>query len=282
MDRTQVVDDDVTADDILAAAASAGDSGERVTFVMQSPTPLVVRAARNRIIDLVAKDPETIIVDGVTRAGIAPLAVAGRRYAWGRLAVERVLILSRGDATQSELAAAAGISQQAVSKILRGSPRPRSHKMLLESWVREYPAAAGASSMWLSVAEPWDQAGAVARYLAAAGVPHLVSGDPAQAVLAPWRLPQDIAVYVDHLVPLSISGFVPANESPTVTLKVPADPTIWTTSQWYSSHRATAAPWPIPDPLIVLADMYRARGVGAFEAADVLRQAIADGRLCQS
>ena len=71
--------------------------------------------------------------------------------------------------------------------------------------------------------------------------------------------------YVDHLVPLTISGFVTANESPTVTLKVPADPTIWATSQWYSSHQATAAPWPIPDPLIVLADMYRARGVGAFE-----------------
>jgi hypothetical protein len=280
MRRSHTLGQDATGQDILQAAADAGDS-ERVTLLMEAPTPIAVRAARSRLVDLVARDPETVIVDGVTRVGTAPQAVAGRRYAWGRLAVERVLILSGADSTQVELAAAAGISQQAVSKIMRDMSPHRSREVMLDAWLRTYPALTQWTSTWSSVADPWDQAGAVTRHLDSMQVEYLVSGDPAQGALAPYRLPCDVTVYVDHPVSLEVSGFVAVTAEPTLTVKVPADPTVWATARWFAHQHILAPPWPIADPLVVLADMYRARGPGAFDAAESLRQAIVDGRLCR-
>lgn len=62
----------------------------------------------------------------------------------------------------------------------------------------------------------------------------LAGGEVAADVMQTWRVPTRSLVYAKELVDLSEFGLVEATaEEATLTVRVPADPTIWTTASWW-------------------------------------------------
>ncbi len=272
------------------ALAVAGARDVRVLYVASRPGSALREAAETGQVDLVATEPELVIIQGRNRLpGRAPGSAQGqnRRARWGHWAVDRVLLLAEMPMTQRALADAAGISQQAVSKILRVHPDAiaaadgwavESAADLLDRWAQEYPGAGGIESDWYHLDPVTAQARLVVAVADSLSVDVLATGDIAADTYAPWRLPATATLYTAEWIDLSVADFVPAEPGEsTLTVRIPRDPTIWPVARWYSSQ-SEGDGGSLADPVLAYWDLLRAPGADAAEAASMLRQKIVEGR----
>lgn len=149
-----------------------------------------------------------------------------RRWGVGTAAVARHLYAATRPITQVELAALAGVSQPAVSKVLSRLADESAAIDAAPGWlpVRAQLAVQYAThctarvhieSVWYRIDAPGQQADDVLLRRPAA----LLSGDIAAERVAPWNLPTSSIVY-DEISPSEMDsmGFVPADSRPQATL----------------------------------------------------------------
>ena len=187
------------------------------------------------------------------------------RPRWGTWSVIRSILLL-GEATQSEIAARAGVSQPRVSQVLKslsgahivrlatdrkqGEPSAAdksAHRTswevaswteLLRKWEREYPGPGGVATHWYGLDSPLQQAERVAKALLNEGKPKpseamdtcslLVSGDVAADLAAPWAKPVRATLYARSGVDLTSMDLSPCPaEDATLSLVTPQDTGIW-------------------------------------------------------
>lgn len=270
------------------AAGLVQAAGRRTLFVASSASSEVVEAAQADEFDLVTAEPERVVVGGQvllqperpTRAG------DNGRPAWGRRAVQRVLALAPRPMQQAELAAAVGISQQAVSQALQWLSKSVEHAEggwvardgALGSWVRDYPGPGGAVGHWYGLDDPAAQASTALGLLDELELCAVVSGDLAADRYAPWQLPSTVHLYLPEIVDFTVVGFSPAEPADaTMTTVIPEDPTVIHVAAafevGYDNHL-------LADAAITLWDLLNTSTVlTAGEAADRLRTAIEMGEL---
>jgi hypothetical protein len=182
---------------------------------------------------------------------------------WRRRAVERVCVLTREQLRQGDIAAAVGISQQAVSKMAEREPLPDTP--MTESARRELLTNLSSVSADDGLIETyWYGMDTVAEQVRSAiglgdelTVRVLAGGEVAADALQPWRVPTRGLVYTEELVDLTDLGLVLAtDDEATLTVRVPTDPTVWTTASWWQRVGATErSPTPTVDPVVVLEDL---------------------------
>ncbi len=259
----------------------------RLLVVTSRTTPYLCTLADEGSVDVIAVDEDLLVFSG-TRYDVpatapepaGPRRVRGR-LPWVRWAVERLLVLSDRPRTQDELAAELGVTQQAVSHALRQHPLVRRtgggwtadpRTRLLEGFLAEYPGPGGASTHWYGLDAPVRQAADAAAFCTERGIDVVAGGDVAADVYAPWRLPVRAVLYVPGFVDLTAAGFSPATEDTgTLTVTVPADPTLWRTA---AALAAECGPAGVVDPLVALHELTHSPGPDAGEAAAHLRTAI--------
>lgn len=201
---------------------------------------------------------------------------------WSTFTVSRRL-LAIGPSRQLELAAASGVSQSKVSRVLTrlvdlglavrtaDGWRPAEWGDLFDWWLANYPGPAGVTTYWYSLDDPTTQTAKALKVLA--GVPHadaVVSGDTAADCLAPWRRPEKTTIYARAGVSLVSAGCIPVGSAveATLSLVAPRDPGVWLPSEWVLGGL------PMADPLQVAHDVSISGGVDSSEAVDHLREAL--------
>ncbi|AKN18642.1 hypothetical protein B586_10450 [Mycobacterium haemophilum DSM 44634] len=172
-------------------------------------------------------------------------------------------MLTRDHLRQRDIAAAIAVSQQAVSKMAEKDPLPDTP--MAEAARREFmmklasvPADSGlVETYWYGMDPVVEQVRSATRLGAELTVPILAGGEVAADVLQPWRIPTRGLVYAKELVDLSEFGLVEATaEEATLTVRVPADPTVWTTASWWLRVSDTQRSDIITvDPVIALQDL---------------------------
>ncbi len=255
----------------------------KLAYIVPRATPSLVSVATEEpTVILIGVDDATLVNDGtVVRLGnslVTQRGAAPARVAWGRFALIRSLLRTPEPRTQRQLASEAGITQAAVSKGLHEigevalAARRGSLPAAEQLWAKfldEYPGARGIRSYWYSLDPPVRQVGAVQRAYPAV----LVSGDTGADRIAPWRVVTDARVYSRAGLDLAPLGFAEANPAEaTLTLVVPADPTIWATSAAWAEHRG--APAGTADPLIIAHDVMNAGGSDVADAVERLHDQV--------
>ncbi|WP_337958237.1 hypothetical protein [Mycolicibacterium septicum] len=195
---------------------------------------------------------------------------AASERSWRRRAAERVCVLTRDHLRQRDIAAAIAVSQQAVSKMTEKNPLPDTP--MTEAARREFlmrlasfPADGGlVETYWYGMDPVVEQVRSATRLGAELTVPILAGGEVAADVLQPWRVPTSGLVYAKELIDLSEFGLVEATaQEATLTLRVPADPTIWTTASWWLKLGDTPRSDIITvDPVIALQDLSDSADLG--------------------
>ncbi|MFC9560376.1 hypothetical protein [Agromyces sp. NPDC056965] len=254
-------------------------AGKLAYVVPRATASLVSVAMEEPTVILIGVDDATLVNDGTVfrfqGSLVAQPGAAPARVAWGRFALIRSLLRTPEPRTQRQLAGESGITQAAVSKGLREigdvadaarqGVRPAAEQ-LWSRFLDEYPGARGIRSHWYSLDPPVRQAEAVQR--AFPGV--LVSGDTGADRIAPWRVVTGARVYSRIGLDLASLGFAEAaSDDATLTLVVPADPTIWSTAAAWAEHRRV--PDGTADPLIVAHDVMNSGGSDVADAVDRIR-----------
>lgn len=259
---------------------------QRTLLITSRPGKAAVVAAAHNMLDLITVTPASVTLGGTRLLEPHEPAENERphgRTPWGRWAMLRALALANGPMTQQELADAAGISQPAVFKHLktltpfvdRDQDGWRAHSVqdILSEWINRYPGPRGASTYWYSLKSPHEQAEAAASFAQEMGAAPLVSGDAAADIYAPWRLPDSVHLYLRAAVDFTDAGFTPASrDEATLIATIPEDPTLWPTAAL--SQRSDM---PLADPLVTWRDVLAGDASDSREAAEHLRDAIADG-----
>lgn len=271
-------------------AARIRDGILPVLVVTDRPSKSAVEAANTGAYDLIDTDSELVIIGAQTllEAEAPEPAQRGRRNAWGRWAVMRALILARGPMKQRQLAEAAGISQPAVNKHLKalgpdvlqtpGGWLSADRGKLMGRWLKDYPAANGATAYWYGLSSPMDQARSAALYAAEMDADPLVSGSAAADIYSPWALPGRFRIYVKSAVDFTDAGFVPSSpEEATMAVTIPEDQTLWKDPAGERADVLTSTGLPLADPLTVMADVLLEGGPDSEEAAKVLANWIEAG-----
>ncbi|MFE1591854.1 type IV toxin-antitoxin system AbiEi family antitoxin [Nocardia sp. NPDC058705] len=245
----------------------------------------VVAAAEAGEFDLVLADPPMVIINGSVLLNESPPRHSGQRHrvAWQRLAVERVLAISERPMTQRDIAAATGVTQQAVSAAMRSNSNithtPNEGwsgtSELLEVWLREYPGPRGTQTHWFGLDAPTEQYRVARDLLSELAVGSVLTGDLAADRYAPWMLPSSVRLYVDDIVDFTAAGFSPADSADaTMTIVMPDDRSIRTVA----AHLRGEAPVDghlVADPAIILWDLlHNSSDPTSTEAAHVVRTAI--------
>lgn len=258
---------------------------ERILIVSPRGGKAVNEAASHGRMDLITIDPASVFIAGQRRLeedSKARNESFHGRAPWGRWAMERALVLSPAPMKQQHLADSAAISQPAVAKHLKnltqwvhrvqGGWEVRDRRSMMLQWLEDYPGPRGASTYWYSLDPPSDQARKAASFAAFMDAEPLVSGDMAADAYAPWRLPDNVQIYVRQAVDLTDAGFTPASrDEATLTLTIPQDPTLWATAD--SSEHAGGLP--LADPLVVLQDLIRGEAVDSPDAVAHFQEFIA-------
>ncbi|WP_216607483.1 hypothetical protein [Arthrobacter sp. 260] len=256
-------------------------------YIVQTASSAIREAAFEGAIDLIVLKPPTVILDGeplLTTVNPATPSTAPRGpKPWGRLAAERILVLSGEPVRQVEIAAAAGMSQQATSKALKtlgklvhfgrndGWSAPDREK-LIEHWLETYPGPGGLTSYWYGLDPVPSQARQAITIAQELEAEPLLSGDMAADLIAPWRHPAKTRIYLRQAVDFTGVGFSPATpEEATLVATIPADKTLWGTAAIGKSRSL-----PTADPVVVLWDLLRETGPDAPEAASHVRRTIID------
>lgn len=244
----------------------------RVLVVCQSITEQA-RAAllQESWIDLSIGDTGELVLSGKSyRADVASRshrAVRERRRR--RHAAERVCILARGHMNQRDIAAAIGVSQQAISQMVDKNPLPHTPMTTNERQDRLIELSSIAAddglveTYWYGMKSVVEQVQNAVELSAELTVPVLAGGEVAADVLSPWRVPTRGLVYAEELLDLSVMDLVEATaEEATLTVRVPADLTVWMTAAWW--RRASgqpAEPIPTVDPVVALEDLVTGTGL---------------------
>ncbi|MFA5710580.1 hypothetical protein [Mycolicibacterium sp.] len=265
----------VTADLVFADRVSSpgsvldrirGRPGHRVLVICEA----ISSEARSALlaeacVDLSVTSTGELVLSGRTYR--AP-AVGGphpwtRERSWRRRAAERVCVLTDVHLRQTDLAAALAVTQQAVSKMVEKeplSPTPMGvderRKLLAELAV--LPADGGlVETYWYGTDPVTVQVRNAIRLGEELTVQVLGGGEVAADVLSPWRVPRTGLVYAEELVDLTAFDLVESTpEEATLTVRVPADPTVWTTAAWWQQiDDARHRDIPTVDPVVVLQDM---------------------------
>src|SRR5690606_39176221 len=114
-------------------------------------------------------------------------------------AIGRALLATPPEASQRALAAAAGVSQGAVSQSI-SAWQALSPAELFDALVTRYPGPGGIDTFWWSDAPVREQGAEVAREGA------LLSGDIAASSISPWRVPEHVIAYAKHPIDLAPLG----------------------------------------------------------------------------
>ncbi|ORB82441.1 hypothetical protein B1987_28715 [Mycobacterium kansasii] len=172
-------------------------------------------------------------------------------------------MLTRDHLRQRDIAAAIAVSQQAVSKMTEKDPLPdtpmtgAARRELLMKLASE-PADSGlVETYWYGMDPVVEQVRSATRLGVELTLPILAGGEVAADVLQPWRVPTRGLVYAKELVDLSEFNLVEATaEEATLTVRVPADTTVWTTASWWLRVSDTQRSDIITvDPVIALQDL---------------------------
>lgn len=237
----------------------------------------ITRNARSALlaeagVDLSVANTGELVLSGTTyRAPTVthPHRGAGER-SWRRRAAERVCVLSRERLRQSDLAAALAVSQQAISKMVEKDPLPDTpmsqgaRRELLEALASAPADDRIVETYWYGMDAAPDQVRNASRLGAELTIRVLVGGEVAADVLAPWRVPTRGLIYAEELIDLTDCGLVQATpEEATLTVRVPADHTVWTTAAWWN-HITGVQHTDIvtTDPVVILQDMSEGADIG--------------------
>lgn len=250
----------------LALDRSRSRNGHRI-FVVCDTISAQARSAllAEEGVDLsVGSTGELVLSGTVYRAPAVaqPRRGAGER-SWRRRAAERICVLTSEHLRQSDVAAAIAVSQQAISKMVEKAPLPNTP--MAEESRREclvaltsVPADDGLiETYWYGTDSVTDQVSSAIRLGAELTVRVLAGGEVAADVLAPWRVPTHGLVYAEELIDLTVFDLVEATaEEATLTVRVPADQTVWATAGWWNQVSGTQRPGVVTaDPVVVLQDI---------------------------
>lgn len=250
--------------------------------------PHVTRSLRSAALEdarlvVAGVDDETVILHRVERrisstagTGTTPARPRGRRP-WGRLALLRVLLRTPFPRTQHDLAEEVGTTQQAIALALRqlgpervvredGGWRCSAPEAVWDTFLREYPGPDGVRRPWSGVADLGVQTERALAVAQRSGVAALLSGDAAADEQAPFRRPTSAVLYTT--ADLDLSGrFVPATaDEVTLSVVVPADPTVFATASAWGGPEARST-----DPVLTAWEVSRSRGSDRAEAVAALR-----------
>lgn len=247
--------------------------GRRVIVACESITPKARSALlADPDVDLSIASTGELVLSGRTYHApviARPHHAAGERN-WRRRAAERVCVLTRERLRQNDLAPALAVSQQAISKMVEKNPLPETpmhqhaRRKLLTA-LASAPADDGiVETYWYGMDPVPEQVRSASRLGAELTIRVLVSGEVAADALAPWRVPSHGLIYAEELIDLTDLGLVQATaEEATLTVRVPADPTVWTTAAWWNQVADVQDPGILTaDPVVVLQDMSAGADVG--------------------
>jgi hypothetical protein len=252
----------------------------RLLLIVDATSSQLEDYARQNPVDIVNVRSGTVVIRNQEWAKPIPSDEPKRsaKPAWGRWGVMRALFISRESRTQAELADCLGISQSAVSVILRdlayvGHDERGWHVTnkdeIFRAWRETYSGPGGTSTYWYGLSDISQQAVGAVEVADELQIKHLTTGDIAADEYAPWRLPARAHIYVDEIVDFSVMNLTPADPADaTFVATVPDDPTIWHTA--YSLGPAPTS----ADPLIVFWDVLNSVGPDAEEAAMKVLEAI--------
>lgn len=270
MDGRAVTADLILTERVRSTAAVLGHirrhPGRRIFIVCET----VSDEARSALladadVDLSVGSTGELVLSGRTYQAPAPARphrTTGVRR-WRRRAAERVCILTRDHLRQGDIATAIAVSQQAVSKMTEKDPLPdtpmteAARRELLNS-LSSAPVDSGlVETYWYGIDPIADQVRSAIRLGAELTVRTLAGGEVAADVLRPWRVPTRGLVYAEELVDLSDFGLLEATaEEATLTVRVPADPTVWITAAWWQRvSDALQSDITTVDPVIALQDL---------------------------
>ncbi len=270
IDGRAVVADLVLAERVPSPAAVLGHvrrhPGRRVFVVCETISDEARSALLDDIdVDLSVGSTGELVLSGRTYRTPTPGRPhrAANERSWRRRAAERVCVLTRDQLRQRDIAAAIAVSQQAVSKMTEKDPLPDTpmtsaarREILMK--LASVPADSGlVETYWYGMDPVVEQVRSATRLGAELTVRILAGGEVAADVLQPWRVPTRGLVYAKELVDLSEFGLVEATaEEATLTVRVPADPTVWTTASWWLrvSDRQRSDIITV-DPVIALQDL---------------------------
>lgn len=249
---------------------------------------LAVASVRDRSVILHSKEYK--VQEGAGDRNWHNAVKFSRKPAWGRYALMRSLLLTSTPRRQVTLAEESGVSQAAISHILKAHPdetirhdagwTAANPAKLFDTFMDRYPGPQGIASSWFGLDSVREQAH---RVIAATptGLDPLLSGDVAADDIAPWRRPIKAVIYaragLDRTADgpsLERLGLAESKASrATLEFVVPADTTIWATARaWSSSVKGEAA----VDPIMAAWDIARSRGSDASEAVVKLRKFVID------
>ncbi|NQX35077.1 hypothetical protein [Herbiconiux sp. VKM Ac-2851] len=245
-----------TPADIASDLKKVGDA--RMLYSVSRLTPGLRDAVRQdtRLIVFVS-DSHSLWLDGIERRPDKKTAPAPRKgpKPYNRYALERALILDDQARPQAVLAGEIGAPQSAVSQSMRSLKKVfanfSEHKqapdrrMLWDHFMTEYPGPGGITTYWWHDTPLQEQA-----HLVGVRTKALVSGDLAARVIAPWRQPEHVTMYLGEGFDPSALGFALGTPSDyTLSITVPADKTIFATAKAF-------APMPgYVDPVIAAYDV---------------------------
>lgn len=285
--------DRITSKAARFAKAPSGAHDMRPLVAGETITASMLERARRGELDVLTERPLRLIVRGrmysddtVAELPYAPGRTPRRhrgRPPWIRWATMRCLLLAQAPLRQSEIAAALGSSQQAVSIAVQqltglmkdtGSGVVASNKtVLLQQWTADYTGPGGQAFGWYSLDPVVEQTERAAEVATLYEVDPLIGGDVAADRLAPWKLPAAGRVYVKSPVDLAGDGFVPAPlDEATLVTCIPRDPTIW--NLLGVGSRLTGDRPPLADAVIVYWDVLHGGDVDSVEAASKLARSI--------
>ncbi|WP_344445023.1 hypothetical protein [Herbiconiux moechotypicola] len=268
----------------LGRMSATSDNDIRLLYVVPHLTAsLRATALRDHRIAVAAIDDGAVVLDGTEwhRERPAPPAAAPRgRKPWGRLALLRALIRTSEPRSQATLAAEIGVAQQAVALALPALASLGVERRdagwaasdpgaLWDKFMAEYPGPGGHSRRW-SGAAPLDvqveRAEALAR---AKGTMTLLSGDLAADRQAPMRRPVTATLFATSDVDLSSRSTLVEDGDETLTMIVPADPTVFATA------RAWVGPATVlTDPVITAWEVTHSRGADRDDAVAQLKSTV--------
>lgn len=201
----------------------------------------------------------------------------GRRP-YVRLAIARSLVLDPRPRRQAEIAFELGAPQSGVSHALKhlsgeggmvkridGGYAATDARTLWEHFMHRYPGPGGITTYWWHDAPLEDQAHMVGKRAAP-----LVSGDLAARMIAPWRQPEHVTLYLGEGLDPSTLGFAMGSpDDYTLSITVPDDQTIFATAERYGSPRGYV------DPLLAAYDALKTGTTGdQQEAAERVRDTV--------
>lgn len=288
----------------------ATDTGRSIflSFQSRSPTPTDIERDLNKVGDdwmlyqvrsmsqglrrAVVTNSQLIVWDDETStlwlnrephredSGARPRRRGRRPYV--RLAIARSLVLDPRPKRQVELARELGVPQSGVSHALKhlsdegglvdrvdGGYVATNARTLWEHVMQQYSGSGGLTTYWWHDAPLEDQA----RMVGQSAAP-LLSGDLAARLIAPWRQPEHVTLYLSEGLDPSTLGFAMGSpDDYTMSVTVPDDLTIFATAERHGSPRGSV------DPLIAAYDVMATGTTGdQREAAERVRDTVLSHR----